>query len=173
MRTGATVCIDGGSLGRTGPDGRSGGEQPNAKIVIHAARIVIASGLTCWLLPRSACYAAWKADLRLFELPMQLADFSVMGAVCHPASRTNRDTVGYDDSLLGCPNKVVIAAVNRARSIYRSRKVRAICSRSGLSRYCSGVRAWVWMKISAGMPGRRRNCSSRSSSAFGSDTRTR
>ncbi len=42
-----------------------------------------------------------------------------------------------------------------ARRGQRSRKVRAICSRSGLSRYSSGVRSWVWMKTSAGMPGTR------------------
>jgi transposase len=37
----------------------------------------------------------------------------------------------------------------------RSRKVRAICSCSGLSRYWSAVRSWVWMKTSAGTPGTR------------------
>ena len=36
---------------------------------------------------------------------------------------------------------------------HRSRNVLAICSWSGLRRYCSGVRSWVWMNASAGMPG--------------------
>ena len=47
----------------------------------------------------------------------------------------------------------------------RSRKVRAIWSRSGLSRYCSGLRSWVWMKASTGMPGTRRMSLRRATSA--------
>ena len=58
------------------------------------------------------------------------------------------------------------------RSDQRSRKVRASCSSSGLSKYCSGVRSWVWMKTSAGMPGTRRMSFRRATSSAGSEIRT-
>jgi hypothetical protein len=65
-----------------------------------------------------------------------------------------------------------IAAVLQKALHHRSRNVRAICSCSGLRRNCSGVRSWVWMKASAGMPGTRRISLSRATWSAGSAMRT-
>ena len=61
----------------------------------------------------------------------------------------------------------------RAEGAQRSRKVRATCSETGWSRYCSGVRSPVEMKTSAGMPGTMRKAPSSAAASGEKATRAR
>jgi hypothetical protein len=59
-----------------------------------------------------------------------------------------------------------------ADAAHRSRKVWAIWSLRGFSRYSSGVLLVVWMKVSAGMPGTRRRPPNRATSSGARASRT-
>jgi hypothetical protein len=90
-----------------------------------------------------------------------------------PANRFGRDF--FADFLVTRARAPIMASRRRRARVsgdHRSRNVRAICSSSGLRRYCSMVRSWVWMKASAGIPGTRRMSLRRATSAAGSETRT-
>ena len=104
-----------------------------------------------------------------------------MGKMAGPVSRAQRSVERLKHGMVRCrpgtaaktePGTVRDQQSAAPQRDQRSRKVRATWSCSGLSRYCSGVRSWVWMKASTGMPGTRRMSLRRATSAAGSVMRT-
>jgi hypothetical protein len=123
--------------------------------------------------PRFSARSMWSATSRLSAL--HAAD-----GLLHTARRIIECPRTFQGSVSPCRQATPAGARWRSfscrdqhgRRSYRSRNVRAICSCSGLSKYCSGLRSWVWMKTSTGMPGRRWMSRKRVTSAAGSAMRT-